>query len=96
MVLVGGGMALAGWSDGRVPGLRVLRMELTARMWRDFGEYCGLPLRAVASLAGALCAALPDACALVERSFLVPEQQHAYARLLNERALVLAELARRS
>ena len=69
---------------------------LTPRMWRDFGEYCGLPLRAIASMASGLQAALPDARALVERSFLVAEQQRAYVALLNERAVVLAELARRS
>jgi len=72
------------------------KKEITPRMWRDFGAYCGLPHRAIASLAGALHQACPDACALVERSFLVAEQQQEYTRLLTERAMVLAELARRS
>ncbi len=71
------------------------KKELTPRMWGEFGAYCGLPTRAIASVAGGLLAALPDACALVERSFLVEAQQQAYVELLNKRTLLLAELAHR-
>jgi len=68
---------------------------LTVRMWSEFGAHCGLPQRAVARVADELVAALADACALVERSFLVAEQQQAYIKLLNVRGLLLAELAGR-
>lgn len=66
---------------------------LTARIWREFGAYCHLPPRAIATVAPSMTEALPDAVGLVARSFLQVEHKAPYAALLSERGRVLEELA---
>jgi len=59
--------------------------KLTRGDWLRFGGYAGLPKKAAARVIEEQAAALDRAVELIERSYLPPEMQEAYAALLRQR-----------
>ncbi len=59
--------------------------NLRRGVWRRFAEYCGLPEKVALRLLDKQASVLSDATALIDRSFLPPDQKEAYKRLIADR-----------
>jgi serine/threonine-protein kinase HipA len=59
--------------------------NLRRGVWRRFAEYCGLPEKVALRLLDKQASVLSEATALIDRSFLPPDQKEAYKRLIADR-----------
>jgi len=60
--------------------------SLRRGVWRRFAEYCGLPEKVALRLPDKQASVLSDATAVIDCSFLPPDQKEAFTRLAADRA----------
>ncbi len=64
--------------------------KLTRRKWLDFGDYCGIPPKAVQRIMAAQFAALEKSIGIIHRSFLPEKKKEEYEKIVREHTEVLA------